>query len=39
MAIHLSSCKAADTPEQLMMVGVIHYNEKQLNNYCGLFGL
>jgi len=38
MAIHLSSCKAADTPEQLMMVGVIHYNEKQLSNYCQLYG-
>jgi len=31
MAIHLSSCKAVDTPEELMMVGVIHYNKKQLN--------
>lgn len=33
MVIHLSSCKAADTPEQLMMVGVVHYNEKQLKYF------
>lgn len=30
MVIHLSSRKAADTPEQLMIVEGIYWNEKHL---------